>query len=735
MRKLVKNDIVDTLRDNYMPYAVSVALDRALPEIDGFKPSHRKILWTMYEMSLLNGNRTKSANIVGSVMKYNPHGDQAIYETMVRLAQGDTLLFPYVLGKGNFGQHTSKLLQPASSRYTEAKLSEICEEMFKGIKKDAVDFVPNYDNTRVEPRLLPTTFPNVLVNNNLGIAVGMASSMPSFNLKEVCQATIAYMKDSKCDLTETLLAPDFATGGIILYDQSDIARIYENGLGSIKIRSKYRYNAKDNAIEVYEIPYTTTREDIINKVVDLVKNGDMTDISDIEDLTDLKGMKISISLKKGKDPDAVMQKLFVKTPLQDSFSCNFNLLINGRPQVLGVRSIIGEWVKFRIDNLRRQTLFDMRAKEKELGLLEGLHKVQLDIDKAIEIIRGSKNDEAVIKNLVKHFGITEEQAEYVANIRLRDLNKDYLLNKTKNIEKLKAEIKVLKSVAESDAKIKSIIANQLEEVIKKYGTPRKSTIEYGTQAVAVTEEIPNYNVMFFLTKEGYFKKITLTSLRSSGEHKLKDGDQIIRTVQGQNIDEVLVFTNVGNVYRIKAHKVEDGKTSNLGMYLPTELGLKDESIIDIVVTSYTDGESVLNFYKNGFIARVDIKAYQSNYTVLKGNLQSEIIKVEKLTNDIDVMLITTEGKGLIFNTNEINTISSRNAKGVKGIAVTGDIEVASVILNPESKMQLAITTKKKGTFNEKSADYAYYEGSRGNVGVFLYNCRKNGDVLLNVERL
>jgi DNA gyrase subunit A len=733
--KFKKQDAVDTLIQNYLPYCASVIISRALPEIDGFKPSHRKLLWSMYTMGLLTGGRTKSANIVGNTMKFNPHGDQAIYETMVRLTQKDTLLFPYVEGKGNFGQHTSKLLQEASSRYTEAKMSGVCGELFNGIRKDAVEMIPNYDGTLEEPKLLPTTFPNILVNANMGIAVGMASNICSFNLDEVCRTTIEYIKNKEHDITETLLAPDFATGGTLLYGESDIKKIYETGRGSIKVRAKYRYNKQDNSIEVYEIPYTTSREDIIDKIIALIKANDSRvtkEIADVRDLTDKGGLMIGIELKRGANPDKLMQYLYAKTPLQDSFGCNFNILIDNRPRVMGVKSILDAWIAFRVNCIKRQTQYDINEKARVLHLAEGLEKVLLDLDVAVNICRSAKSDKEAIQGLIEKFKVDDIQAEAIANIRIRDFNKEYILKKTRDISQYKAEIRVLTNLMSDGDKINSIIINQLEAVIKKYLSPRRTEIEYDEITTDIEEEIENYNLTIFTTKEGYLKKIPLTSMRNAGEHKLKENDEIKRTIQAQNTDDILIFTKNGNVHRLKAHKVADKKVSDLGLYLPSELGLDaDDSVVDIIVTSYEKGENALIVYESGYMARVNMNAYKSNYAVLKGNIKEKAIAVEKLTEDIEIMFVSSEGKMLIIGTDGVNTVESRTAKGVKVMKLSDSILVG-VKVNPQPNTDITLITEKKGEVVVHVKGLEYYRGSRGNVGTFIYNCRQQKDVVKKI---
>lgn len=730
----------ETIKAYYMPYAMKTIVDRALPDVrDGFKPIHRRILFKMYDEGLLQEKeRAKCASIVGKVLEIHGHGDASVYQALAKLTeQQEGQLNAYIDGEGAFGKQYCTD-SPSAMRYTFARLNKFAEEFTKDLNKNVVKFIGEKEHK--QPLILPVTFPNILVKQNEGIAVGMACYFPSWNLKEVCEATIAYINDKNVDLTEYLKAPDFSSGGELIYDGKEIRKIIEEGKGRLKVRSKYRFDKENNIIEVYEIPHNTTANAIIQQITDLMKDGKLKDVTDVRDETGFnketgrEELLIAIEVKKNTDVEKLMAFLLKNTNLERFFSANLNCLIDYQPKVVGIKEILDNWLKFRRECVIKAGQFDLEKMKVELHLMKGLEKVLLDIDKAIEIIRHNKKNN-VIQKLCEYFDIDNLQAKAVCKIELWNINEEYILDRIKDIKKLEKETKKLQSYIDSTKEIDKDIIKQLQEIITKFGKSRRTEIIYDVKEVAITEEIPNYNVMFFLTNEGYFKKVALTSLRSSGDHKLKDGDYIVREVQGLNTDEILVFTNIGNVYRLKAHKIEDKKVSDLGVYLPNELGLKNETIVDIVVTSYADGESVLNFYKNGFIARVNIKAYQSNYAVLKGNLQSEIMRIEKITDDINIMMITTEGKGLIFNTNEINTINSRNAKGVKGIAVTGDIEVTNVITNPTSKMDVAITTQKKGTFNDKTTDVAYYEGSRGNVGVFLYNCRKNGDQLISVERL
>ena len=584
---VVEQPITSTLDENYMPYAMSVIVSRAIPEIDGFKPSHRKLLYTMYKMGLLTGNRTKSANIVGQTMRLNPHGDQAIYETMVRLAKGnESLLHPFVDSKGNFGKVYSRDMAYAASRYTEAKLAPICAELFRDLDCDAVDFVDNYDNTTKEPALLPTTYPNVLVSANQGIAVGMASQICGFNLGEVCDTTIQLLKNPDHDIATTLLAPDFSTGGQILCDPEELGRIYETGRGGVKVRAKYRYIKSENIIEIYEIPYSTSLEAILDKVSELMKAGKIKEISDMRDETDLSGLKLAIDLKRGIDPDKLMQKLFRLTPLQDTVSCNFNILIAGMPRVLGVRALLEEWLAWRTECVRRRVYFVLHKKQEKLHLLQGLKRILLDIDKAIEIIRQTEEEAEVVPNLMIGFGIDQIQAEYVAEIKLRNINKEYILKRVQETAALAEEIEDLEDTLQKPARIRKIIVGELEEVRKKYAQPRKTEIIFSHEAEyeEEPEETPDYPVTLFLSREGYFKKITAQSLRMSGEQKFKEGDGLFRQIEATNNTELMFFTDRQQVYKVRAADFADGKASLLGDYLPTKPGMdEDEKVIDLVL--------------------------------------------------------------------------------------------------------------------------------------------------------
>ena len=577
---VVEQPITDTLETNYMPYAMSVIVSRAIPEIDGFKPSHRKLLYTMYKMGLLTGARTKSANIVGQTMRLNPHGDAAIYDTMVRLSRGyGALLTPFVDSKGNFGKVYSRDMAWAAPRYTEAKLTPICAELFRDIDSDTVDFVDNYDNTMKEPALLPTTFPNILVSANSGIAVGMASQFCGFNLKEVCDTTIAYLKNPDCDLMETLLAPDFPTGGELIFDRNTIREIYETGRGSVRVRAKYRYVKEENLIEIYEIPYSTTVEAILDKVAELIKAGRAKEIADMRDETDLSGLKLAIDLKRGVDPDKLMTKLYKLTPLEDAFACNFNVLIAGTPKVLGVRQILEEWTAWRTGSVRRRVYFVMKKKQDKLHLLQGLRRILLDIDRAIQIIRETEEDAEVVPNLMIGFGIDQVQAEYVADIRLRNINKEYILKRTQEVDSLEAEIEDLQATVNDPKRIRKIIIGELTEVRKKYAVPRRTDILYeyeAENAQGEEDDTPDYPVHLFLSREGYLKKITPQSLRMASDQKYKEGDGPFLYWEGNNRDELLVFTDRQQCYKTRLSEFDDSKASVLGDYLPTKLGMDGE---------------------------------------------------------------------------------------------------------------------------------------------------------------
>lgn len=669
--EVVEQNIDSTIRENYMPYAMSVILSRAIPEIDGFKPSHRKLLYTMYKMGLLNGARTKSANIVGATMKLNPHGDSAIYDTMVRLSRGyEALLHPYVDSKGNFGKFYSRDMAWAASRYTEAKLDKICNELFRDIDKDTVDFVDNYDNTMKEPSLLPVAFPSVLVNTNTGIAVGMASNICSFNLKEICETTAALIRDPNHDVMQTLPAPDFIGGCQIIYDENALRQVYETGKGGIKLRARYEYDKSANCIDVLSIPSTTTCEVIIEKIIDLVKTGKIKDIADVRDETGIDGLKITIDLKRGADPDKLMAKLYRFTTLEDSFSCNFNVLIGGVPRVLGVKALLEEWIAFRIECVRRRTYFDRNKKAEKLHLLKGLEAILLDIDKAVKIVRETDEEAEVVPNLMIGFGIDEVQAEYVAEIKLRHLNREYILKRTAEIEALEKEIAELDEILKSKTRIKTIIVKELKEIAEKYGQPRKSIIIY-EDIVSYTEEkddVPDYPVNLFFTKEGYFKKITPQSLRMSSNHKLKDGDEIAQNCEFSNNGELLFFTDKCQVYKAKAADFTDTKASALGEYVPAKLGM-DEGENAVYMVATKDYKGMLLFaFENGKLAKVPLEAYQTktNRKKLTGAYsdKSPLAGMVFFTEDKEFLLKASSGRMLLIHSGAINLKTTRSTQGV-----------------------------------------------------------------------
>lgn len=669
--EVVEQNIDSTIRENYMPYAMSVILSRAIPEIDGFKPSHRKLLYTMYKMGLLSGARTKSANIVGATMKLNPHGDSAIYDTMVRLSRGyEALLHPYVDSKGNFGKFYSRDMAWAASRYTEAKLDKICNELFRDIDKDTVDFVDNYDNTMKEPSLLPVAFPSVLVNTNTGIAVGMASNICSFNLKEICETTAALIRDPNHDVMQTLPAPDFIGGCQIIYDENALRQVYETGKGGIKLRARYQYDKSANCIDVLSIPSTTTCEVIIEKIIDLVKTGKIKDIADVRDETGIDGLKITIDLKRGADPDKLMAKLYRFTTLEDSFSCNFNVLIGGVPRVLGVKALLEEWIAFRIECVRRRTYFDRNKKAEKLHLLKGLEAILLDIDKAVKIVRETDEEAEVVPNLMIGFGIDEVQAEYVAEIKLRHLNREYILKRTAEIEALEKEIAELDEILKSKTRIKTIIVKELKEIAEKYGQPRKSIIIY-EDIVSYTEEkddVPDYPVNLFFTKEGYFKKITPQSLRMSSNHKLKDGDEIVQNCEFSNNGELLFFTDKCQVYKAKAADFTDTKASALGEYVPAKLGM-DEGENAVYMVATKDYKGILLFaFENGKLAKVPLEAYQTktNRKKLTGAYsdKSPLAGMVFFTEDKEFLLKASSGRMLLIHSGAINLKTTRSTQGV-----------------------------------------------------------------------
>lgn len=668
---MVEQPITETLEKNYMPYAMSVILSRAIPEIDGFKPSHRKLLYTMHLMGLGNGTRVKSANIVGRTMQLNPHGDSAIYDTMVRLSRGyEALLHPYVDSKGNFGKAYSRDMQCAASRYTEAGLEPIAQELFRDIDKDTVEFVDNYDATMKEPTLFPVSFPSILVNANTGIAVGMASSICPFNLEEVCRTAIALLRDENHNISDTLLAPDFPVGGQLLYNRAEMEKIYQTGRGSFKVRSVYAYDKSANCIDITQIPPTTTCEAIIEKIIDLVKLKKITEISDIRDETGLQGLKITIDLKRGVDADKLMQKLFRMTPLQDSFSCNFNILIAGVPKVMGIREILHEWTAFRSECVRRRVYFNLEKAKSRLHLLKGLSKILLDIDKAIKIVRETKEEKEVVPNLMIGFGIDEIQAEYVAEIKLRHLNREYILKRLDDIEKLEKEIAEMEAILNSRRKINALIIKELEQVIEKYAQPRKTVIVEAAevQEDAGAEEIPDYPVHLFFTRDGYFKKITPQSLRMSGEQKLKEGDEIITTMESTNASELLFFTDRAQVYKSRVSDFDDSKASLLGDYVAAKLGFDDgENAICMLNTTDYAG-NVLFFFENGRVAKVALSSYQTK-TNRKKLLNSycakfPLVKILHLREEQEVMLTSTNGRLMLLHTAALQIKTTRDTQGV-----------------------------------------------------------------------
>ena len=670
---VVEQRITDTLETNYMPYAMSVIVSRAIPEIDGFKPSHRKLLYTMYKMGLLNGARTKSANIVGQTMRLNPHGDAAIYDTMVRISKGyGALLHPFVDSKGNFGKVYSRDMAWAASRYTEAKLSAICTELFRDIDSDTVDFIDNYDNTMKEPALLPTTFPNILVSANQGIAVGMASQLCGFNLGEVCDTTIAYLKNPDCDLTETLLAPDFPTGGEVICDVDALREIYSTGRGGVKVRARWRYDKKENLIEVYEIPYTTTTEAIMDKVAELIKAGKVREITDMRDETDLNGLKLTIDLKRGTDPDKLMQKLMKSTTLQDTMSCNFNVLIAGMPRVMGVRELLDEWCAWRTECVRRRVYFVMSKKKDKLHLLKGLKRILLDIDKAIRIIRETEAEADVVPNLMIGFGIDQVQAEYVAEIKLRNINKEYILKRVEETSALQDEIEDLEDILARPARVKKIIVTELEDVRKKYAEPRRTGIVYGHEVEEYTEEttVDDYAVSVFLSREGYFKKITPASLRMNAEQKYKEGDALAQSFETSNAAEVMFFTDRCQVYKSRLSDFDDTKASALGDYLPAKLGMDEgESVVYMVLPGDYRGW-MLFFFENGKAAKVELSAYRttSNRRKLTGAYsdKSPLRTALCLRGDCELAVYSTEPRVLVFST---ALLGSKTTRATQGVAV------------------------------------------------------------------
>ncbi len=679
--------ISETLELNYMPYAMSVIVSRAIPEIDGFKPSHRKLLYTMYKMGLLTGGRTKSANIVGQTMRLNPHGDSAIYETMVRLARGnETLLHPFVDSKGNFGKVYSRDMAYAASRYTEAKLDGICAELFRDIDSDTVDMVDNYDATMKEPSLLPTTFPNVLVSANQGIAVGMASNICSFNLKEVCDTAIALMKNPDHDILETLPGPDFSTGAELLFDEAATREVYSTGRGSFKLRAKWHYEKEGNLIEITEIPYTTATEVIMDKVAELIKAGKIKEIADMRDETDLGGLKLTIDLKRGVEPEKLMQKLFRMTPLQDSFACNFNILIAGMPRVMGVGEILEEWTAWRMDCVKRRLFFQIGKREERLHLLKGLERILLDIDKAVRIIRETELEAEVVPNLMIGFGIDEIQANFVAEIKLRNINKEYILKQTKAISQLEQEIAEMKDILSSARKLKNVIIQELQEVSKKYGQPRKTEIIY--QAVEAEpeeeeEDVPDYPVTVFVSKDGYLKKITAQSLRMSGEQKFKEGDSLLFSQESTNRADVLVFTDQFQCYKSRLSEFEDSKASLLGDYLPQKLGMEQGESVRSVVLTDDYGGFVLFFFENGKVAKVPLSAYETktNRKKLTGAYsdKSTLVAVYALQEDVQMALYASDGRALIFSTAQLLPKTTRNTQGVAVLTLKKKAALTAVL--------------------------------------------------------
>ncbi|MDD6097838.1 MAG: DNA topoisomerase (ATP-hydrolyzing) subunit A [Oscillospiraceae bacterium] len=691
---VVNERITDVLKNNYMPYAMSVIISRALPEIDGFKPSHRKLLYMMYKKGLLSPDkeRSKSANVVGETMKLNPHGDQAIYETMVRLTRGnEALLHPYVDSKGNFGKAYSSKMRCAAARYTEVKLEKICNELFRDIDKETVDFVPNYDNTMTEPTLLPATFPSVLVNANTGIAVSMASNVCPFNLEEVCETCIALMKNPEHDILSTLKGPDFPGGGLMLYDEEELNKVYETGRGSIKVRSKYNYDKSANCIEVTEIPYSTTIEAIMDKIVELVKAGKIREISYIRDETDIDGLKIAIDLKRGTDPDKLMQKLYRLTPLQDSYPCNFNILIAGTPRVMGVREILTEWTAFREECVHRRTYFDLQKKKEKLHLLEALAKILLDIDKAIRIIRETEAESDVVPNLMIGFGIDEIQAEYVAEIKLRNINKQYILRRTEEIDTLRKDIAEMEEILRDKKKIRKIIIGELRDVIKNYAQPRRTLFYYQSDVEdeETEDDTPDYPVNLFMSASGYFKKITVQSLRMSSEQKLKEGDYISQYFEATNKTELIFFTDQAKAYKSRANAFDDTKASVMGDYIPAKLGFDENENVKTLVTTTDYSGYVIFFFENGKVAKVPMKAYETKTNRKKlANAYSEkspLIDALYITEDCDIILKSTSGHALVFNSAMLLPKATKNSQGVQVMTLRKKALLASAeIIKPEN---------------------------------------------------
>ncbi len=700
--EIVEQDVGDTLRKNYMPYAMSVILSRALPEIDGLKPSQRKLLYTMYKMGLLTGARTKSANIVGQTMKLNPHGDAAIYDTMVRLSRGyEALLHPYVDSKGNFGKAYSRDMAWAAPRYTEAKLDGICKEFFNDIDRDTVDFVDNYDSTMKEPLLLPASFPTILTNPSTGIAVGMACNICSFNLSEVCRTAIALMRNPEADLFETLQAPDFPCGGQLVFDRAQMEKIYETGRGSFRVRSKWSYDKSANCIDVTQIPPSTNVEVIVEKIIELAKGNKLREVADVRDETDLTGMKITIDLKRGVDPEKLMQKLYKLTTLEDSFACNFNVLVAGVPRVMGVRELLEEWTAFRVECVRRRTYFDLTKKKEKLHLLLGLAAILLDIDKAIKIVRETDEEAEVVPNLMIGFGIDEVQAEFVAEIRLRHLNREYILKRTEETGQLEKDIKELEGILGSKTKIQNIIIKELEAVAKTYGQPRKTILLYAheIEEAVITEDVPDYPVHLFFTKEGYFKKITPQSLRMSGEQKLKEGDELSQQLEGQNSGELLFFSDKCQVYKARAYDFDDGKASVLGDYIPAKLQM-DEGERALYMAYTTDFSGYMLFvFENGKAAKVDMSAYQTKTNRKKlisaYSDKSPIAAAIQLPEDGMVLLTASNGRLLLFHTGQIAAKTTKNTQGVQAMSLKKGQRVMSAVVYEDGMLKNEGRYKKK----------------------------------------
>lgn len=691
--EVLSQPITETLETNYLPYAMSVIVSRAIPEIDGFKPSHRKLLYTMYKMGLLNGPRQKSANIVGRTMQLNPHGDAAIYDTMVRLSAGhEALLTPFLDSKGNFGKVYSRDMSYAASRYTEARLAPICSEIFRDIDKDTVDFADSYDGTQKEPILLPTAFPNVLVSANSGIAVGMASEICGFNLNEVCATAIAYLRDPECDLFETLPAPDFPTGGEIIYDRAEMENIYSTGRGGFKVRAKWRYVPKDNIIEIYEIPYTTTTDLIIDKIVELSKLGKVREINDIRDETDLSGLRIAMDLKRGTDPEKLMQKLFKMTTLQDVFSCNFNILISGYPRVLGVREILEEWTAWRIESTRRRMYFDLQKKKEKLHLLKGLERILLDIDEAISIIRNTEQEEDVVPNLMMGFGIDETQANYVADIKLRNINREYILKRTAETADLEKDIEDLEAAINSRRRIKAVISGELEQINKKYITPRRSDIVYASEIPEAPEEnsVEDYPVTVFLSNEGYLKKITAQSLRMSGEQKFKENDALKLSFESSNAHDLLIFTDKQQVYKARLADFEDGKASTLGAYLPGKLQMDDGERVFTVLDPQDYSKDIVLFFENGKAARIALSAYATKTNRRKlvnaYSDKSPLVSLVYLAEETNIACTASDSRTLVFNSSLLGQKTSKSTQGVAVMALKKQKMLTSAALLSDVKL-------------------------------------------------